>query len=70
MYERREKALHDYASRMGGAREEGRAEGRIEERLDIARRLLKINRPIEEIMMVSNLSYAEIDALRQEEHAH
>ena len=56
----REKALHDEVSAMSGARREGRAEGYAE----VARRLLKRNRPIDEIMEDTGLSRDEIRRLQ------
>ncbi|MCL2877046.1 MAG: transposase, partial [Betaproteobacteria bacterium] len=42
---------------------EGRAEGRVEASRAIARNLLKLGRPIDEIMSVTSLSKEEIQSL-------
>jgi predicted transposase/invertase (TIGR01784 family) len=52
----REKALHDEASYMRGAMKEGAAE--------IASKLLKIGRPIDEIALVTDLPIDEIERLQ------
>ena len=56
----REKALHDEASAMSGAKSEGRVEGRVE----VARNLLDMNLPVEQIKKATGLSHREIEALR------
>jgi len=63
--------IHDYhiaeAARRDGilkGRAEGHAEGRTEEKLALARRLLKRGRPIEEIAEDTELTYEEILTLR------
>jgi predicted transposase/invertase (TIGR01784 family) len=65
--ESREKLRRDFvATREGGVEEglkKGREEGRTEERLAIARNLLGLGRPIEEIMIVTGLSKKEIQSL-------
>jgi hypothetical protein len=53
-------------SMLWGARSEGRKEGREEGRLEIAKKLLKNNVPIDEIMEYTNLSRERIEALRAE----
>jgi len=59
LFEARENERRDWASRMGGARAEGRMEGRM----DVALKLLKRNRPITEIMEDTGLTHEEIEAL-------
>ena len=61
MFERREKSRRDEAMFADGARQEGRAEGRA----DVARNLLKRNRPIDEIMEDTGLTREEVEALRE-----
>jgi predicted transposase/invertase (TIGR01784 family) len=56
LYEEREIARRDYVSRMDGAKREGIAE--------VARNLLKRNRPIEEIIEDTGLTREEIESLR------
>jgi predicted transposase/invertase (TIGR01784 family) len=55
----REKARRDMASRMNWAREEGRQENKIE----IARKRLARNRPIDEIIEDTGLTRREIESL-------
>jgi predicted transposase/invertase (TIGR01784 family) len=61
--EEREKYRRDYVSRMNGARREGRAEGHTEGRTDVARNLLKMNMPIEQIIDATGLTRDEVEAL-------
>ena len=63
--EMREKALRDEASMLAHARREGREEGRQEERLIFAKRLLARGHSIEEIAELANLHSDEICALQQ-----
>ena len=44
-------------------REEGREEGRLAEKLEGARRLLKIGRPVAEVAAATELSLAKVRAL-------
>jgi predicted transposase/invertase (TIGR01784 family) len=53
----------DQRSRVNGARREGRMEGVAEERINIARKMLKRNRPLDEIIEDTGLSYEEIENL-------
>ena len=62
--ERREKERRDNASRMSGARAEGKAEGLYEWRIEMAKKLLKRNRPINEIIEDTGLSKEEIEQLK------
>ncbi|MCL2054358.1 MAG: Rpn family recombination-promoting nuclease/putative transposase [Oscillospiraceae bacterium] len=67
----REKALHVEASNMSGARDEGLQEGlqkglqagRREQSLDIARNLISINMPFEQIAEITGLTLEEAVAL-------
>jgi predicted transposase/invertase (TIGR01784 family) len=63
LFEEREKARRDIASRMGGARREGIQIGRQEREMEIARKLLSRNRPIEEIIEDTGLTRDEIESL-------
>ena len=66
-----EKARRDEASRINWAREEGRREGREEARqegrreqvIEIARKLIKLNVPIDEIVEATGLTLKEIEEL-------
>ena len=44
-------------------RAEGKAEGKAEERVDVASRLLKLGRPIAEIIEVTGMTREEIEQL-------
>ena len=55
----REKARRDYAAGINSAK----AEGRMEERLSIARKMLDRNLPIQEIMEDTGLSNEQIQSL-------
>ena len=63
LYEYREKERRDNASRMSGAKAEGKAEGEHNKSIEIARKLLKRNRPIEEIIEDTGLSKEKIEQL-------
>jgi predicted transposase/invertase (TIGR01784 family) len=65
LYEEREIARRDYVSRMNGARAEGRAEGRTEERIAVARNLLQMSIPVEQIILATGLTCGEIEALTE-----
>jgi len=65
--ELREKAIHDEASALGGAREEGiekgRKEGKKEEKNEIAKRLYKEGVDINLISKATGLTKEEIEKL-------
>jgi len=61
--EAREKARRDEASRLNGARREGREEGKKENAILVARKLLGLNMPIDKIAEATDLSSEEIRAL-------
>ena len=60
LYEARQKALHDYASAIGAARDkgltEGRTEGRKERDIEFARQLLAEGEPLERVARLTGLS--------------
>jgi predicted transposase/invertase (TIGR01784 family) len=56
----REKARHDEAQALYNARREGKQE----EKYEIARKLMKRNRPVDEIVEDTGLMYEEIEQLR------
>ena len=58
-------ALTDEFDARRKEREEGQKEGRKEEKLEIARKMLKRNRSIEEIIEDTGLSFEEIAALKE-----
>jgi len=59
LYELREKAIHDEITRMNGAREEGRKEGKLED----AKEMLKEGISIERIAKITKLPVEEIKKL-------
>ena len=61
--ESREKARRDIASRVNWARDEGIQMGEARGREEVARKLLKLNRPIDEIAEVTGLTRNEITLL-------
>jgi len=60
LYDDREKARRDIASMVGGAEKKGRTEKAVE----IARNLLKMNMPIEQIIAATGLTREEVESLR------
>ncbi len=62
LYEMREKALLDQVSAMEGAREEGRAEGKVE----IVLHMLNRGMSVTEVADLTGLSKAEIEHLQQQ----
>ena len=60
----------DLASNLATAEDRGRAEGRVEgarnSRVEIARRMLRRNRPVEEIAEDTGLTAEEVKALKNE----
>ena len=63
LYENREIARRDMVSRLSGAKREGIVEGRS----DVARKLLRRNSPIEEIMELTDLTREEVEGLTDAE---
>jgi len=63
LFERREKGWRDLASIVDGAEEKGRIEGQAEGRIDVARKLLSMNLPIEQITAATGLTRKEIELL-------
>jgi predicted transposase/invertase (TIGR01784 family) len=61
-YEAREKEIHDEATRITGAKEEGRKE----ERLEIVKGMLGEGLPIEQIIRITGISADEIEKLKKE----
>lgn len=62
--EQRENAVRAYKSEMIGSKEEGIKEGREEEKIEIAKNMLKDKEPIEKIMRYTGLSTEEIEKLK------
>ncbi|MFD3157032.1 Rpn family recombination-promoting nuclease/putative transposase [Haloimpatiens sp. FM7330] len=65
IYKAREKSLHERANMINGAKEEGKKEGRKEEKIEIAKNLLVIGMKLEKIANVTGLSTEEIKSLNQ-----
>jgi predicted transposase/invertase (TIGR01784 family) len=68
IYEMRQKALHDEASMLAGAREEGESKGRVlglyEKSVEIAQKMLAKGMDMEEITELSGLTVKEIMRLK------
>jgi predicted transposase/invertase (TIGR01784 family) len=64
LYEMRQKALHDEASMLEGAREEGERRGETRKTVDIARKMLAKGMDIDEIVEFSGLTVEEIERLK------
>ena len=60
---RRRRFLEDQRIYMGAAREEGRTEGKAEERFEIARNMKRFGSNADFIAQVTGLSRAEIEQL-------
>lgn len=58
-HEQREKTLRDRESEIIVARDKGRAEAKIE----MARKMLAMNMPLEKIQLLTGLSQGEIESL-------
>ncbi|GHU80829.1 transposase [Clostridia bacterium] len=66
LYDEREKWRMDEMDLMQGAEKKGRSEGRYEERIGIAKNLIKNKIPIDVIANSTGLLHEEIEALRKE----
>ncbi|MCK9338737.1 MAG: transposase, partial [Bacteroidales bacterium] len=70
-YIKSKKAINDYDNAINYAREEGelkgelkgKIEGRLEGKLEIARTLLKMGKPIDDILLITGLSKEQIEEL-------
>ncbi|MEK3913022.1 hypothetical protein [Paenibacillus sp. FSL H7-0331] len=63
LYEMRQKFLHDEASMLAGAREEGEAAGEHKKAIEVAKKLLARGADITSIADISSLSEEEIERL-------
>ena len=61
--EQREKTLRDRESEIIVARDSGRFEGRAEAKIEMARKMLATNMPLEKIQLFTGLSQGEIASL-------
>ena len=64
LYEAREKERMDRESREEWVRDTGRAEGRVEERFEIAENMVTDGESVEKIMRYTGLTRAEVEGLR------
>ena len=62
----REKAIKDYVTNIEGAREEGKIEGKKEEKISIAKKLLKENLEIRTIAIATGLTEEQIKELTKD----
>ena len=60
----RRKFQTDLQSDLATAKDNGRVEGRVEEKITIARNLLKLNVPIEQIASATGMTRTEIENLQ------
>ena len=67
MIRSRKKYLTDMQSNLATAEDNGRKIGRAEEKVEIARNLLKINLPLDQIAFATGLTMEEVDHLRIDE---
>jgi len=65
-YDAKRKFEHDYVTGLDTAKDEGREEGRKEEKIGMARKMLKKNKPLDEIVEFTELSLTEIHNLQHE----
>ena len=63
LYHLREMAQIDYNSGMKKAKDEGKAEGRAEEKIEVARNMRADGEPVEKIMRYTGLTKEEIGRL-------
>ena len=63
LYHLREMAQIDYNSGMKKAKDEGRAEGKAEEKIEVARNLLEMNMSHDQIVKATGLTLEEIRKL-------
>ena len=63
LYHLREMAQIDYNSGMKKAKDEGRAEGKAEEKIKVARNLLEMNMSHDQIVKTTGLTLEEIRKL-------
>ena len=66
--ELREKWEMDWNSDMYWAKEDGKEEGREEKKKEIARKLIKMKLPIEQIMEATGLTKEQIERLEHEDN--
>lgn len=65
LYEMRQKALHDEASSMEGAREEGEKLGELKGKLEVANKMLAKGMDMESVSELTGLSIEELKKISQ-----
>ncbi len=64
LYHLREMAQIDYNSGMKKAKDKGRAEGKAEEKIEVARNALKMNMSVDDISKLTGLSRQQIEDIK------
>ncbi|KPV58723.1 hypothetical protein QJ48_15250 [Paenibacillus sp. A3] len=72
LYEMRQKALHDEASMIDGAKEEGKREGKLEgkreKEIEVAKNLLEMGMDVTKIAKATGLPESEVKKLKEQLH--
>ncbi|KZE78533.1 hypothetical protein AV654_01895 [Paenibacillus elgii] len=72
LYEMRQKALHDEASMIDGAKEEGKREGKLEgkreKEIEVAKNLLEMGMDVAKIVKATGLPESEVKKLKEQLH--
>ncbi|MBU7315612.1 Rpn family recombination-promoting nuclease/putative transposase [Paenibacillus sp. SM 69] len=68
LYEMRQKALHDEASMIDGAKEEGKREGKREKEIEVAKNLLEMGLDVTKIAKATGLPESEVKKLKEQLH--
>ena len=66
-YEFREKGIRDYNSAISSATQEGKIEGSNEKAIEVAKKGLENNVPIETIVLMTGLSEKEVEQFMEKE---
>ena len=64
LYHLREMAQIDYNSGMKKAKDEGRTEGKAEEKIEVAGNALRMNMSVDDIMKLTGLSRQQIEDIK------
>ncbi|MGF9912509.1 Rpn family recombination-promoting nuclease/putative transposase [Paenibacillus ehimensis] len=68
LYEMRQKALHDEASMIDGAKEEGKRQGKREKEIEVAKNLLEMGMDVAKIAKATGLPENEVKKLKEQLH--
>lgn len=68
LYNAREAALHDEATRIKEAKEEGLKEGRIKEKMEVAKKLLSMGIDVLTVIKVTGLSREDVEKIKDSMH--